>query len=169
MKMVYYCFDANTEGNLPVDNDIKYFNLFKAWKASDKIDFDFFNVHEEYKIPKAALDNDNERVIKEYLQKRLAITGVFIVIVGEHTGNLYKYVRWEIEQAMQRDIPIIAVNISGIDGIDKNYCPPLIREHLVLHVPFALNDIKTAINIWPENYRKLKSSGQSGVRVLKRS
>lgn len=28
------------------DNDIKYFNLMKAWKQSDNTDFNFYDAHE---------------------------------------------------------------------------------------------------------------------------
>jgi hypothetical protein len=166
-KMVYCCFDANTEGDIPVNNDIKYFNLFKAWKNNPNIDFDFFNVHEEYKIPKKYLEEDNEAKIKEYLTKRLDITQVFVVIVGEHTANLFKYVRWEIAKALEKNIPIVAINISGENGRDDKYCPAIIRDELVLHVPFDLEKIKTAISIWPQNYKSLKSQGVKGQRILK--
>ena len=44
--------------------------------------------------------------------KQLKNTKVLVILIGENTKNLYKYVRWEIEYAIENDIPIVAVNLN---------------------------------------------------------
>lgn len=164
-RKIYSCFDANTDGNRITDSDMKYYNLLKAWKENSRVEFDFVNVHDYFQIPQAVLDRDNENLIKEYLKKRLGMTEVFIVIVGEHTANLYKYVRWEIQEAIDRRIPIIAVNISGTNGVDDKYCPPILRDKLALHVPFDYEKIKYAVENWPAGDRQNRVNGINAPRI----
>ena len=63
----YICFDA--------DNDIHYYNLMKAWKASKKIDFDFYNAHEINTIR----DTNQEQTIKRKLRERLQNAKILMV------------------------------------------------------------------------------------------
>ena len=107
----YVCFDA--------DNDIHYYRLMLAWKQSDKTDFQFYNAHDLNRL----LPTSSEETIKRKLRERLRNTKVFIVLIGKSTQYLYKFVRWEMEQALMLNIPIIAVNLNGKRQKDKDRCP----------------------------------------------
>ena len=80
----YIAFDADT--------DIKQYYLMTAWKANDKIDFNFHNAHELNNLR----SNTSEKQIKLKLKERLKNTKLMIVLLGESTKNLYKYVRLEM-------------------------------------------------------------------------
>lgn len=51
--------------------------------------------------------------IKRQLRARFANSKDFIVLIGEKTKNLMRFVRWEMEVAMNLGLPIIAVNLNG--------------------------------------------------------
>ena len=91
------------------DNDISYYRLMLAWKQSDHSSFNFYNAHDVT----SARDSSTELSIKSSLQERLRETKVFVLLVGNSTKYLYKFVRWEIEQALRRSLPIICVNLKG--------------------------------------------------------
>lgn len=146
----YVCFDA--------DNDIHWYNLMKAWKEHDSIAFDFHNAHEINNIR----DGSSEETIKRRLRERLANTKVLIVLIGQYTRNLYKYVRWEIEYAVAYGVPIIGVNLNKKNGIDYNLCPPILKDKLAIHVPFGQMPIDYALNNWPAAHKKCVSNGDSG-------
>ena len=148
----YVCFDA--------DNDIHYYRLMLAWKQSDNTYIQFHNAHDLNRL----LPTSGEETIKRKLKERLRNTKAFIVLVGESTQYLYKFVRWEMEQALQLDIPIIAVNLNGKRGQDKNRCPPIIRDKLVIHVSFHARIIQYALERWPKRYYDLKQQGTSEAR-----
>jgi hypothetical protein len=93
------------------DNDKWAYARMKGWKALETIDFDFEDAHEEYTLTNRAEDED---YIKGKLKKRFENAKQVIVLIGEKTKNLYKYVRWEIEVAMELNLPIIAVYLNGI-------------------------------------------------------
>lgn len=138
----YVCFDA--------DKDMYYYNLLKAWNESDKFDFVMYNAHEINNLR----NYSSEETIKRKLLERLKNSKVMIVLVGEKTKNLYKYVRWEIEQAIRLDIPIIAVNIvKNYYGkyerkLDIYNCPPILRNTTALHIAFREKIINIAIQNW---------------------
>lgn len=142
----YVCFDA--------DNDMQYYRTMQMWKENDKIAFNFQNAHEINNLR----DGSSEETIKAKLRERLKNTKVFIVLIGENTKSLYKYVRWEIEYAVENDIPIIAVNINQERKIDQKLCPPLLKEKLAIHIPFKMKIIDYALNKWPVRHLELKGN-----------
>ncbi len=152
----YVCFDA--------DNDIHYYRLMTAWKENDKNAFDFHNAH-EINNPR---DGSSEETIKRKLRERLKNTKVLVVLIGEHTKNLYKYVRWEIEYALENDIPIIGVNLNGNKKQD-NFCPPIMNDELIIYIPFKQKILDYALNNWPESYKDHKNKGDNGPYFYKES
>lgn len=91
------------------DSDIHYYRLMTAWKQNDNLPFDFYDAH----VLNSARDTSTEESIKSQLAERIRNSKAFVLLVGETTRYLYKFVRWEIEQAISREMPIIAVNLNG--------------------------------------------------------
>ena len=75
------------------DNDIKYFNLMKAWKQSDNTDFNFYDAHEL----NSARDSSLTESIKNQLRERMNNSKMFILLLGKHTKYLTRFVKWEVE------------------------------------------------------------------------
>lgn len=94
------------------DNDIHYYRTMKMWKQNDKSDFNFFDAHDLNN----ARDTSSEDTIKRRLRERLSNSKVFVLLVGDGTRYLYKFVRWEIEQAVKLNLPIIVVNLPQDAG-----------------------------------------------------
>lgn len=146
---VYVSFDA--------DNDMQYYRTLQMWDANAEFEFTFNDVHQINTI----LDK-SEQSIKAGLLERFRNTKVFVLLIGNNTKNLYKYVRWEIDQAIKREIPIIAVNINGKRNLDNELCPAILKNALAVHVPFKQKIIYYALNNWPTSdlaYRKNKKTG----------
>lgn len=150
----YVCFDADT--------DMWAYSYMKGWKALDNIDFDFDNAHELNNLR----DGSSEVTIKAKLRERLKSTKIMLVLVGENTKNLHKFVRWEQEVALSMDIPIVAVYLNGSKGLDTSVCPPIIRDELVLHFPYKLATCRWAIDYWPNRYRWHKQNDHTGAYSL---
>ncbi len=146
----YVCFDADT--------DIKYYYLMEAWKENNNIAFDFHNAHEINNLQ----DGSSEEQIKKKLRERLNNTKVLVILIGNNTKNLFKYIRWEIEFAIEKDIPIIAVNLNKKRSKD-DLCPPILRDELAIYIPFGQKIIDHALNKWPTSHSSHKSNGESGA------
>lgn len=147
MNKTYICFDADT--------DIRYYRLMQAWKEHEHHVFNFHNAHEINNLR----DGSSEATIKAKLRERLKNTKVLVVLIGSNTMHLDKYVRWEIEYAIENDIPIIAVNLNGSRDRDA-LCPPILRNKLAVFVPFGQKIINHALNHWPAQHAAHKSASE---------
>lgn len=153
----YVCFDA--------DNGMHYYRLMTAWIENERIAFNFHNAHEINNLR----DGSSEETIKRKLRERLQNTKVLVVLIGEHTKNLYKFVRWEIEYAVEHDIPIIGVNLNGKKAMDDNLCPPILRDELAIHIPFGQKIMNYALNHWPASHEAYRKEGKKGAYYYKDS
>lgn len=144
--------------SMDADNDLHYYFLMKAWKQNDYTSFDFYDAHDINKI----LDKSEES-IKKGLQERLRNTKIFVLLVGEHTRYLYKYVRWEIQEAIKRDLPCIVVNLNGKRTMDSQRCPAIIRDELAVHVSYNAKILQYALENWPQFSKKIKKEGNTGA------
>ena len=140
----YICFDADT--------DIKYYRLMQARKENDKIDFNFYDAHDINNLWK----DSSEETIKRKLRERLKNAKIFVVLIGENTKNLYKFVRWEMEIALELNLPIIWINLNKNRKLDNLRCPPIIKDKLVLFVGFDCKIIKKALDHWETEYYEHK-------------
>jgi hypothetical protein len=114
------------------------------WKNNGNIDFDFFNAHDIC----SARDSSLTESIKASLRTRLQNSKVFLLLIGDHTRYLRRFVEWEIKEAIKMKIPIVAANINGSNGIDY-LCPPALKNQTAVFVPFKASNINHALHNWP--------------------
>lgn len=150
---IYVCFDG--------DKDIHYFYLMKAWTKNQNDFFKEFNFYDAHEM-NYARDDSQEITIKRKLKERLDNSKLLIVLVGESTRYLYKFVRWEMEQALKMGIPIVAVNLNGKRSMDEDRCPNIIQSELVLHISFNQKIIEKAINEWIDIDSRKRYEGIKG-------
>jgi hypothetical protein len=141
------------------DNDMHYYRLMTAWKAHDGFSLNFHNAHDL----NSARDSSQEESIKRQLRERFANSKLLMVLIGENTRYLTKFVKWELEVALRLGLPIIGVNLNGSRQMDGR-CPPTIRDQLVVYTSFNHNIIEHAMNYWPDEFRRLCSAGTTGNR-----
>lgn len=153
----YVAFDA--------DNDIRYYRLMQAWKKNDSTSFNFYDAHDLNNL----MPYSSEDTIKAKLAERLRNTKVFVLLVGNSTKNLYKFVRWEIEQALKRNIPIIVVNLNSKRSEDSNLCPAILNNKLAIHISFNQKIIEHAIDNWESLDASHRNKGETGAYYYKTS
>lgn len=144
---VYVAFDG--------DNDMRYYDLMRAWSVKDE--FDFNDAHDLH----SARDSSTEESIKKSLMDRFNNSKLFILLVGEHTKYLTKFVKWEIEVAIRLKLPIVAVNLNKSRQED-DLLPAVLRSELHMVVAYDEDIMKYAMENWPiedANHRKRNESG----------
>lgn len=144
--------------SMDADNDLRYYHLMKAWRQNNNTEFNFYDAHDINNI----LDK-SEASIKAGLQERFRNTKVFVLLVGEHTRYLYKYVRWEIEEAIKRKLPCIIVNLDGKRSMNSEKCPPIIRDELAVHISNNSKILQYALEHWPGSDEAYRNAGESGA------
>jgi hypothetical protein len=150
MGAVYCIFDG--------DNDRYAYSFMKGWAALDSVDFTFHDAHDLDSMTGLA---QNEAYVKRQLRSRMNQSTVVVVLLGEKTKNLFKFVRWEIELAIELDIPIIVVNLNDKRTFDADRCPPILRNHCAIHIGHKKNIMKYAIEKWPQGYAGLSNEEKS--------
>lgn len=120
--------------------DIKSYWLMQAWKANEKIDFDFRDCQLQ-----AEIRSEDEAYIKTKCRERIQMASKFVQLIGQDTRNKYKYVRWEAEVAIEKGCTIIGVNLDGSRKMIEETCPPIIRNIGAIFVPFSPKIIKHAL------------------------
>ena len=145
------------------DEDKWAYGRMKGWNALENIDFDFRDAHELDSMTAWAL---GEEYVKKQLRQRMENSSAVIVLIGEKTKNLHKFVRWELDLALELGLPIVAVNLNEKRFKDPDRCPPIIRDECVVHIPFKMKAIKFALDNWPEEFKKMAAAARAqGARV----
>ncbi|MDL2260799.1 TIR domain-containing protein [Methanimicrococcus sp. OttesenSCG-928-J09] len=139
------------------DNDIRSYNLMKAWKQNDNTEFNFYDAHDL----NTARDSSSEETIKRKLRERMDNSKVFVLLIGENTKNLYRFVRWEIELALEKDLPIIAVNLNHSRSQDSR-CPPILKNELAIYIPYKSAIMQHALENWPNSHIQYRKEGKTG-------
>lgn len=146
----YVCFDGDT--------DMHYYRLMQAWHQNDSSSFSFYNAHDL----NTARDTSLEASIKRQLRERLANSKVFVVLIGDRTRYLTKFVKWEMDQALSLDLPIIGVNLDGNRRQDPQKCPATIRSELAVYVSYGPKIMQYALENWPSSHHRKRTMGESG-------
>lgn len=139
------------------DNDIWAYGYMKGWKNNDNIDFNFYDAHDLNTIT----NQSSEENTKKKLRERLSGAKQAIVLVGESTKNLYRFVRWEIETCQKLGIPIVVVNLNKNRVIDSNFCPPILKEADAVHVSFNAKIIKHALDDFCANFSEYNGQNKN--------
>lgn len=139
------------------DKDIWAWGFMKGWRSNSNIEFDFIDAHDLFRIR----EGSQESTVKRRLRERMANAKLVIVLVGEGTRHLYKYVRWELELALELELPIIVANLNETRGHDDARCPPLLDTAYAVHVPFKLAILQHAIDQFP-SFFDARARGATG-------
>lgn len=135
------------------DEDIRYYHLMCGWKASKHIDFDFYDAHDIRKMPRAT----DEGYVKSVLRQRLGNTKQAVVLCGKNTKNLHRFVRWEIETCLEKQIPVVVANLNGLRSMDDERCPPILKGRGAMHVAYGARILKFTLDNFAENPAEYKS------------
>src|SRR5262249_16151425 len=124
-----------------------------------RIDFELLDAHD--------LDNMTDRARDEYyvkgkLRERMNRSNAFVLLVGESTKHLHKYVGWEIDLAVEIGLPTIVVNLNNKAVIDSDRCPAKLRNACAVHIPFKLAATRHALDHWPNEFRRLNQTEKVG-------
>jgi hypothetical protein len=89
---------------------------------------------------------------------------LMLLLVGEKTHLLTRFVAWEIEYVHGVDLPIVVANLNKAREYDATLCPSAVVEGDVytVHISFERNIVKFAVDNFPDDYRRNK--GSAGAR-----
>ena len=106
-------------------------------------------------------DSSQEESIKAQLRERMKNSKQMILLVGNNTKYLRKFVPWEVQLARKKNIPIIVVNLNNKRSFDEKLCPLwVLKDNITtVHVSFKSKIIKHAMNNFPNEYNQNNRDG----------
>jgi hypothetical protein len=129
MKKVFVSYDHS--------EDAHYKRLLQAWDANTDFDFEF-----DQRSPNKPIDSIDASVIQGALTKKMKESEYILVIIGEKAYSS-KWMRWEIERAMQSDtnLKFAAIKINF-----QNISPASLPSYTAFAYGFELDKIVNALN-----------------------
>lgn len=142
------------------DNDIRYYNLMKAWKQSDNTDFNFYDAHDI----NSANDSSQTESIKKQLRERMANSKMFVLLLGEKTKYLTRFVKWEVEHAIYLNLPIVVINLNNRRDVDNDRMPSWLSNYLCISCSFNAKIIQYSLENWEDlHYQYQKDPEKKGT------
>jgi Thoeris protein ThsB, TIR-like domain len=127
------------------DNDRRAYAYMNGWKSNENMSFNFHDAHDIGPLT----DRASDETIKTRLRDRFSNAKQAIVLVGQETKNLRKWVPWEMEISQKLDLPIIVVNLNGLRQMDPNLCPVALRNWPAVHVEYKAKNNSTRLGQFP--------------------
>ncbi len=139
---VYVAYDAA--------NDHVFFEEISTWVQSDGSSYDLINGADILK----KIDKANDDVLKADLKVRMSMANVCLLVVGEKTKSYRKATRWQVENAINSNMPLIVINPNGIRTVDFDKVPAAIKKALSLHIAYQSPILELALKNWPNSHQK---------------
>jgi hypothetical protein len=132
--------------------NIAYYRLMQAWKANDRIDFDFYDAHDL----NTALDTSQPQTIERRLSERLANTKQVVMLIGDVTrqkaGDGVSFVHHEVSVIKRLKIPIVFANLNQCRTVESSRLPAALADLYTISVSFQPKIIMHALDDFIDGY-----------------
>ena len=106
-----------------------------------------------------------EDAVKQQLRERLSSAKQVLVLVGESTRGLSAFALWEIEVALEKGLPIVAVNLDKSRVMDPDRCPPIIQIAYVVHISYEAQAVQYALDNFPDEFAHRTPQDEGPLRL----
>ena len=141
--------------------DIGKYRMMEAWKASEHIDFNFFDAHDLF----ISRDTSKPETIKRNLRERLK-NAKQVILLGSKEGKRkggdgVSFLAHEIEVIIEFNLPVVVVNLDGDRLVDRNFIPnPLLNiDYYTVSVSYQSKIIVSALDNYAVNFAASDKKG----------
>lgn len=134
--------------------NISSYRLMEAWKANEKIDFNFYDAHDLY----ISRDTSKPETIKRNLRERLK-NAKQVVLLGSRDAKRkgddgVSFLAHEIEVIKEFALPIVVANLDGDRTVDRNFIPDLLLndDYYTVSTSFQPKIIMYALDNYADNF-----------------
>ena len=115
------------------------YDLMRAWKAHEHIDFNFadFQLDE-------AINSQRPNYIKSVCAAKIRRVDTFVLLIGNDTYTKTVFVKDEVETAVEKGCRLIGVNLNNCKFKDA-LCPAFFGNVGALFVPFSSRILAEAL------------------------
>jgi hypothetical protein len=119
--------------------DVGRYHLMCAWKAHERIDFDFadFQLDE-------AINSKSPSYIKSVCRTKIRRADTFVLLIGADTRQKTVFVKAEVEVAIEKECRLVGVNLNNCRFKDTR-CPEFFANKGAIFVPFSSRIVARAL------------------------
>lgn len=132
--------------------DLRYYNMMKAWCDNEHIEFDFLDAHDI----NTALDTSQVDTIKRRLRERLANTKQAVLLVSDNAKAKYSnssFLRYELDVLAELGLSVVLANLSGARSTPLSMVPPqLASPYYLMGVSYRPLIIKYALDNYADEF-----------------
>jgi MTH538 TIR-like domain (DUF1863) len=135
--------------------DLHNYNMMRAWKANENIDFDFHNAHDK----NVALDTSKPETIKTRLRERLQNTKQAVLLASDNArtkaADKDSFLAYEITLLLAYKIPIVIANLDGNRDLVTSRTPATLlnTQQTMMVTSFQPKIIQYALDDFVEKFR----------------
>lgn len=136
--------------------DLHAYNMMRAWKANENIEFDFHNAHDK----NIALDTSKPETIKTRLRERLQNTKQAVLLASENArfkaADKDSFLAYEITLLLAYKIPVVIANLDGSRSLVTANTPRALlgTNQTMIVTSFQPKIIQYALDDFVEKFRK---------------
>lgn len=140
--------------------DLQFYNKMKEFKDSNNESFDLINCYDF----KSKFDKVSDEILKVEIHKRMSEAQVIVVFVSKTTKSMRRFIKWQVDYAVNNNFPIIAMNLNQIKSVDFDLIPTVLkRSTLSVHIPFNEKIFELALENWPKTHKSLFMKEKKGT------
>jgi len=135
--------------------DIHYYRLMTAWRASEHIDFDFVNAHDVYQARDSSLPATIKRRLRERLNDTKQVVLLGSPVAKKKAGDGSSFLAYEVEAIMDLKLPVVVANLDKNRGaVHANYPRPFTEaDYYTMSVSYGPTIIKYALDNYAQSFR----------------
>jgi hypothetical protein len=125
----------------------------QEWELSNGDKFNFIDGLDLYN----QLDKVSDDILKAQVKERMNLADIYVLIVNKTTKSYRRFIRWQVEHAINSGIPLIAINANGIRSVDYDRIPTVLKKNIAIHIAFQAKILEYAIQNWPSSFREYQA------------
>jgi hypothetical protein len=138
--------------------DLHYYRLMCAWRANERIEFDFLDAHDI----NTARDTSSPDTIRRRLSERLANTKQVVMLIGDATrakaARSTSFLNHEVSVIQSLAIPVIFANLNKVRQAELSRIPAALISRYTMSVAFGPKPIRFALDDFPDVYHSNQSA-----------
>lgn len=130
--------------------DVAAYDKLKDMKQTDDSQFDFV----DSLTLSVQLDVLNDEELKSLLYKNMDEADIVLILLSKKVKSMRKFVKWQVEYAINQGMPIICMNNSPLRSIDYSITPTKLKKKRSLYISYDSKVLELACINWVQSNKK---------------
>ncbi|MFA6661851.1 MAG: TIR domain-containing protein [Bacilli bacterium] len=137
--------------------DVKAYNKLKDMRQTDDSQFNFI----DSLSLSVQLNVLNDEELKLLLYKNMDEADIVLILLSKKVKSMRKFVKWQVEYAINQEMPIICINNSPLRSMDYSITPTKLKKRRSLFISYDSEVLELACMNWVQSNKKHSDMGEN--------